>query len=697
MNEQSFPLWLIEIEGFPVTKALLDSITVHSGSTLTIFLSSVLPGARERADAEGLIWLGTPGATMPDLTAKGFFLLASDRLPQPHWDTILRNGAQASPHCGTVSPLHNDFLDIPSIGTAENMNAFLWAHEKQVAESLDCDPGCCFVTPAGAAVLHRHPSGTMPERIQQSIRQNGRVHLLHANLVVPSRRVSTSPIWTVPPALYAWRHMLNDKLAQGIIYRNAPGHDSRPVTLHVIHSWGGGLEKWCRDFCRHDQARCNIVLRSVGTWGAFGQCLELFSDLDDPGPLATWHLPCPIRATDIHNLGYAEAVREIVTQFAVDIIIVSSLIGHSLDILRTSLPTVHVVHDYYPFCPTISTHSHQSTCTTCSPEDLARCHASGKMHAFFTNIDDGEWTLLRSAYFQAMGAEQNRLITPTPAAERHLKELDARYESLPFTHIEHGSEPLGRIPVDLHVAPSAGKRVLILGEIRPEKGEGLLRDIIPRLSRCADIFLVGCGEGGSRFAAMPGVHIIKRYTLQELGTLLDAIEPDLALLPSTCPETFSYTLTELFQARIPVLATNLGSFAARIDHGRTGFLCAPLPDQMFTAARDLLNQDDALRMVRENLSRVRIKTVAEMIREYNALLPVPRRDPARVLPKIMTAPTAVHLTHTISPGMRLSEYLRASHDYLRQKEPIYKQQSRSKVVLCRIMLFAFRMLTRLVK
>ena len=697
MNERSFPLWLVEIDGFPITSEFLDSVTRHAGAVQNIYLSSDLPGARERADATGLKRTAPLGGTMSDLATTGFFLLASDRLPQPHWDIILRNGAQVSSSCGTVSPLHTNFLDKPPTWTAEGMNAFLWAHEKHVAESLDCDPGCCFVTPAGAHALQSCRQGIIPEHFLPTLRQHGLIHLRHANLVVPSRRVSTTRTWTVPPSLSAWRHMLKDKQDQGITYRNAPGYDSRPVTLHVIHSWGGGLEKWCRDFCRHDRERCNIVLRSVGTWGEFGQYLELFSDLDDPAPLATWHLPCPIRATDIHNLRYAEAVRDIISEFAVDTVIISSLIGHSLDILRTGRPTAHVIHDYYPFCPTISTHSNQSACTTCTPEDISRCHASGQMHAFFTNIDDREWTLLRAAYFQTMETEHIRLVAPTPAAENHLKALDARYASLPFIQIEHGSEPLGRAPINLHIGPRTRSRVLVLGEIRPEKGEDMLRGIIPPLSRKADVFLVGCGDGGTRFAAMPGVHVIKRYTLQELGTLLDAIEPDVALLPSTCPETFSYTLTELLQARIPVLATNLGSFTARIDHGRTGFLCAPIAEEMLSAVLDVLDRNDALQTVRENLEQVRIKSVAEMTGEYNAQFLVPRREPARTPARIMAPPAAVHVTHSISPGMRLSDYFRASHDYLRQKEPIYRQQSKSKVILCQMLLVAFRMLERLVK
>ncbi len=50
------------------------------------------------------------------------------------------------------------------------------------------------------------------------------------------------------------------------------------------------------------------------------------------------------------------------------------------------------------------------------------------------------------------------------------------------------------------------------------------------------------------------------------------IAPHMGLLLSIVPETFSYTLSEMWAAGIPVLATRLGAFGDRIRDGQNGWL-----------------------------------------------------------------------------------------------------------------------------
>lgn len=70
-------------------------------------------------------------------------------------------------------------------------------------------------------------------------------------------------------------------------------------------------------------------------------------------PLRYWDLGLPIRATATAHLQYQAILREIIADFRVEAIIVSSLVGHALDVLATGLPTVILAHDYYPFCPAV--------------------------------------------------------------------------------------------------------------------------------------------------------------------------------------------------------------------------------------------------------------------------------------------------------------------------------------------------------
>src|SRR5690606_21204224 len=51
----------------------------------------------------------------------------------------------------------------------------------------------------------------------------------------------------------------------------------RPVQLHIAHSWGGGLGRWVEDYIEADNAHHNLVLRSIGVRGEFGQSIALYS------------------------------------------------------------------------------------------------------------------------------------------------------------------------------------------------------------------------------------------------------------------------------------------------------------------------------------------------------------------------------------------------------------------------------------
>ena len=55
-----------------------------------------------------------------------------------------------------------------------------------------------------------------------------------------------------------------------------------------------------------------------------------------------------------------------------------------------------------------------------------------------------------------------------------------------------------------------------------------------------------------------------RYHVMEMPDLIEMNEIDVVLFPSVCPETFSYTLTELFMMRVPVVALEIGAQGERV-------------------------------------------------------------------------------------------------------------------------------------
>src|SRR6185437_11658344 len=114
------------------------------------------------------------------------------------------------------------------------------------------------------------------------------------------------------------------------------GLDGKPVVLHVLHSWGGGAARFVSDLARGDPGRHHLVLNARGNFHrhAFGEVLELFDERIAATPLRSLVLSDPIRSTALADADYAAFFGAVVRDFRVDAVVVSSLIGHSLDALR---------------------------------------------------------------------------------------------------------------------------------------------------------------------------------------------------------------------------------------------------------------------------------------------------------------------------------------------------------------------------
>ncbi|MEL6940590.1 MAG: glycosyltransferase, partial [Cyanobacteria bacterium J06598_1] len=189
-------------------------------------------------------------------------------------------------------------------------------------------------------------------------------------------------------------------------------------------------------------------------------------------------------------------------------------------------------------------------------------------------------------------------------------------------------------------------RIVILGSIDYQKGFHLIQEVYPQLTRFSDLYFVGSGEKGEIFAKQKGVHVIKEYTHQDLPAIFKEVAPDLALLLSVWPETYSYTLSELFMLKVPVVATHLGSFADRIDEGATGFLVEPTADQLLVKVKDLLYGHRAkLDSVVETLTQMSHRTIPEMISDYSALIAI---QPTQQSSDIYTFTESVLLSRQLS-------------------------------------------------
>ena len=390
---------------------------------------------------------------------------------------------------------------------------------------------------------------------------------------------------------------------------------SSGVNLHLLHSWGGGLQRWVRSFAAADRGGRNLVLCSVGTLDAYGLEMALW-DAGSGEELRRWALQEPICEIALHNPEYAAILESLVAELGVEHLYVGSLIGQSLDALDTGVPTTLVHHDFFPFCPGLNLFF-GGTCRACTAGDLERCLASNPCSHLFRNNPAGYWLRVRERYFELLAAHDPAHVCPLPWVRDALAAVDARFAGLRLEVIEHG--------IDMPRANCFGGggwrrrlRLVHLGRVNEYKGLPSLRALLPRLRLIADVTLLGAGEGGKEFVGMAGVEVVPDYEPSELGGWLQRLRPDAALFLSAVPETYSFTLTEAFLHGIPVLGHRLGAFAARVEHRRSGLLF----DTDEECLAQLLAVDRSRSLLRQMARRIRHlprRNAADMVSDYHRL------------------------------------------------------------------------------
>ncbi|MCB1954231.1 MAG: glycosyltransferase [Rhodocyclaceae bacterium] len=396
--------------------------------------------------------------------------------------------------------------------------------------------------------------------------------------------------------------------------------------LHLVHTLGGGIERWCRDFFSADTQRRNLVLQPLGRDRETVVGLALYERLDASEPLQVWSFDEPLVGTAASHAGYRAALDDLLRQHEVHALLVSSLIGHAVDALRTGLPTLLIQHDYAPFCPAINLNFHGG-CPDCTPERLERCSRENHDFNLFPSQGAAQRLAVRERVLETLTAFPITLVQPSHGVAARLARIQPALGDAHFVTLPHGQDQVAPAGIEAPAdSDDAGPfSILVLGMLAVSKGFRLLEQLLPRLPQHVELHLLGAGSLGQVLASDPRVHLVERYEPAELPTYFARIRPRLGLLLSIWPETYSYTLTELQSACIPTLATAVGAFAERIRDGETGFLAAPNLDAIAARLSELMASPAALRQVRKTLSALPTRGARAMVEDYDRLLPAARR------------------------------------------------------------------------
>lgn len=396
----------------------------------------------------------------------------------------------------------------------------------------------------------------------------------------------------------------------------------KPVLLHVSHSWGGGVDRWVRDFSRADQTHWHLLLASRTGRNAAGTRLELLDINADDGLLLAWDLVPSVPGIAVQHAGYRAIVAEIANAFPVSSVVISSLIGHSLEAFDTGVPTVLVLHDLVPFCPALFAWF-DGSCASCGENRLKNCLDSNPLNYFWYQRDVGYWVGLRRAFAERLVAADVAIVSPSRSAWQRYSTLFPVLDDRKVKVIPHGIDDAlvgstgDATDSDAPAHPQDGRlRIVIPARLAPHKGLDLFTALLPQLQTFARVLLLGCGEFGAPFREREGVTVVPDYRNAELRSYIEAFRPDCALLLSQLPESFSYTLSEMSALGVPVVATRLGALAERIEDGRNGFLVDPEPSSILSCLQRLDDSRDDLHRISRRLRQTPVRSATDMVKDY---------------------------------------------------------------------------------
>ncbi|MFL6414072.1 MAG: glycosyltransferase [Bryobacteraceae bacterium] len=560
---------------------------------------------------------------------KDLILIRAGAVPSPFWDLRLAWSAARQAGALSVAPLDRRLLDPSAVlgkFDHETLDCLAyWYRPPSDIETVTLEGDCVYIR---AAALADISGSRIPANVSDLLAQSTR--LRYTNFIaahvclgwnVPRQDLDALDIsrasgWSIRELRHGIRAHQGDGDA-------CPIHTVMPgtlPTLHVSHSWGGGIDRWLAEYADADQVNENLVLKAHGPQGRYGTELRLYryGRLGTiPEVLGTWQLKPAVKATDTRNPSYQAVLREIFREYRIGKVLVSSLIGHSLECLKQPVPTVFICHDYYPFCAAINL-TFGEVCASCEVPRLRACLEENPLNRSFPNVPVPEWLSIRSEFVRTLNENAVPLIAPSPSVKENYSRALPEVGHL-FRVIPHGVRRPACATGELSLEAGKPLRVLVLGSMALHKGRLLLEALLPELLQFAEVTLAGCFDFPDRFLSNPRIHVIPSYDREGLCRLIQELQPEAGLLLSIFPETFSYTLHELQSMGVPPVATRIGSFEDWIKDGETGFLADPQPAPLLDLLRSLASDRSRLQRAQSTLKTLTFRSPEQMVSDYREL------------------------------------------------------------------------------
>jgi glycosyltransferase involved in cell wall biosynthesis len=224
---------------------------------------------------------------------------------------------------------------------------------------------------------------------------------------------------------------------------------------------------------------------------------------------------------------------------------------------RLGVPFDVTVHDYYAICPQVNLLRGDDG-LYCGEPGPAACNACIADQSSHGARDIISWR--RDLAWQFIDAD--RVICPSENVKRRLGRYGLAERAFVVPH-EQQTQTIWNTRLPAFSMPPL--RIALLGVLANHKGARAVAEVAEAAAPgTVQIHLIGHLEDRFPKPARKLIKATGRYRDSELPALLRRIDPHVIWLPSSAPETYSYTLSAAIATGLPIVATDIGSFTERL-------------------------------------------------------------------------------------------------------------------------------------
>lgn len=313
------------------------------------------------------------------------------------------------------------------------------------------------------------------------------------------------------------------------------------------------------------------------------------------------------------NQSYKNLVRAIFDTYKIDLLHVHHFLYQTFDAIdiakEKNVYSILTLHDLYMLCPSINMVKDGKYCNGAEIEKCKQCYKQ-KFNMDYNTLDNWRNTC------KNVIKKFDEVIVPSENTKKLFKEV---YPEIDYQVIPHGVE----IKIVDNVIDENKQTfdIAFVGVMAEHKGVNILKALVDKFEN-TNVRVHLIGKLPKNYEKMlNGKNNFINHGAYERGTLAEKIKEykiDLVTIFAIWPETYSYTLTEVYMSKTPLLVYNIGAVGDRVSNDSLGWVMDINSniDEIEKKINEIKQNKEEYKKIKSNFENYQYKSLEQMQKEY---------------------------------------------------------------------------------